>query len=295
MLVCVKATYPVWLNLNTGTRYQMTDIFREIDEDLRRDRAADIVRRYGGVAAGVALVIILGVGGWRFMEYRASQAAAEAGVRFEQAVKQLAEAGQAAEGVKALEALAASGPAGYPALARFRLASQQATTDASAGLAAFDALAADASLEQGLRDVARIRAATIAVDSASPEDIVKRVESLATPASQWRNQARELMGLAWMKAGKLAEAEKLFAQIAVDGEAPQSLRRRAQLFMELAAAGPVTIAQPAAIAPTPPGAAPSLATPSMTAPSLAAPPIAAPGGVTLPSPSSGAAAPATQN
>ncbi|MFD2677513.1 tetratricopeptide repeat protein [Camelimonas lactis] len=229
----------------------MSDIFREIDEDLRRDRAADLARRYGGVAAVVALVVILGVGGWRFMEYRASQQAADAGVAFEQAVKQLRDGGDAAAGVRALEAIAGQSAGGYRTLARFRLASQKAATDKAAAIAAFDALAADSSLDPALRDMARIRAATIDVDMASPEAIVKRLEGLAAPNHVWRNQARELIGLAWMKAGKLEEAGRWFAQVAVDGEAPQSLRRRAQLFMELAAAGPViAAAAPAADSPS---------------------------------------------
>jgi len=232
----------------------MSDIFREIDEDLRRDRAADLARRYGGVALGVALVVILGVGGWRFMEHRAAQQAADAGVAFEQALKQLRDGGNAAAGVSALETIAGQSAGGYRTLARFRLASQKAITDKPAAIAAFDALAADNSLDPALRDLARVRAAAIDIDIAPPEAIVKRMEGLAAPNSAWRSQARELIGLAWMKAGKLEEAGRWFSQVAVDGEAPQSLRRRAQLFMELAAAGPVT----AAPAPAPAAASPSL-------------------------------------
>lgn len=249
----------------------MSDIFREIDEDLRRDRAADLARRYGGVAAGVALVVILGVGGWRFMEHRAAQQAANAGVAFEQALKQLRDGGNAAAGVSALEAIASQSAGGYRTLARFRLASQKAATDKAAAIAAFDALAADSSLDGALRDLARIRAATIDVDTASPEAIVKRMEGLAAPNSAWRSQARELIGLAWMKAGKLEEAGRWFSQVAVDGEAPQSLRRRAQLFMELAAAGPVTVAAvPATASPSlfnapQPQLTPALSTPAQPA------------------------------
>lgn len=229
----------------------MSDIFREIDQDLRRDRAADAARRYGVIVGGVALVVILGVGGWRFMEYRASQQAATTGVAFEQAVKQLRAGGDAAVGDRELDAIAAKSAGGYPALARFRLASQKAATDKAAAIAAFDALAADAKLDQSLRDLARIRAATIDVDVAPPEAIVKRLEGLAAPNGAWRSQARELIGLAWMKAGKLEEAGRWFSQVAVDGDAPQSLRRRAQLFMELAAAGPVTtVAAPASASPS---------------------------------------------
>lgn len=255
----------------------MSDIFREIDEDLRRDRIAAFARRYGGLVAGVVLAAVIGVGGWRYMEYRAAQQADEAGARFATALKQLGESGSGAEGLRALEALAQNGPGGYAALARFRLASATAQKDRAAGIAAFDALAGDTGLEPGLRDFARMRAALLAVDVATPDEIASRVQGLAQPGNPWRNQARELIGLAWLKAGKLAEAEQQFLQVAVDAEAPQALRRRAQLFLELAAAGPVAVIPAAAPAPAASAATPADSTSSGT------------------SGAAGAGAPATQN
>ena len=43
----------------------MPDIFDEVNEDLRADRARTLLRRYGGLLAAGALLVVAGAGGWQ--------------------------------------------------------------------------------------------------------------------------------------------------------------------------------------------------------------------------------------
>src|SRR6478609_3918140 len=55
----------------------MSDIFREIDEELRRDNVAKLWERYGKYIVGLAAVIVLATGaavGWREYQMRVQRA-----------------------------------------------------------------------------------------------------------------------------------------------------------------------------------------------------------------------------
>ena len=51
--------------------------------------------------------------------------------------------------------------------------------------------------------------------------------------SRWRFSAKEILGLAAFKEGKIADAERLFGEIVSDGEAPQGMRQRAEVMLTL--------------------------------------------------------------
>ena len=100
-----------------------SEIIREVEEDLRRERYQEIWNRYGMVIAAVALAIVLGVAGYKGWQYWQQTRAETAGARFEGAL-QLARDAKAADSIAALEAIAKDAPSGYQTLARFRLAAE---------------------------------------------------------------------------------------------------------------------------------------------------------------------------
>lgn len=212
----------------------MADIFQEVDEDIRRERALRLWAAYGRYVIGAAVLIVLAVAGWRYWQSRQEAEAQAAGARFEQAL-QLGKDGKAAEQTTALQAMAGDGPAGYRVLARFRLAAQAAETDAAAGAKAFDDLAIDAGLGEAARDIARMRAAALVVDTAPYADMQARVEALSSPSSAWRHVARELLGLSAWRAKNMAAATRWYEMLLADSEAPTTLRQRAQTMMQLIA------------------------------------------------------------
>lgn len=224
----------------------MSDIIREVDEELRHERYRKLWDRYGIYVVGAALLLVIAIAGWRLWEWYAAREAAASGARFEAAM-QLAAEGRRFEAEAAFNDLARSATAGYRVLARFRAAGEAGRTDPKAGVEAFDALAADGSLEPAMRDMARLHAAYLLVDTASVAEIRNRMEPLAGPAAPFRHSANELVGLAHYRAGEHEAAAKIFATILGDPEVPPALRQRAQVMNALvsgavagAAAAPAT-------------------------------------------------------
>lgn len=216
----------------------MTDFIREVEEEYRRDKAIEAWKRYQNWIIAGAILIVLATGAWRFWETRQKQAAEAAGARFETAI-QLAREGKPQEAEAAFLDIARAGPPGYAALARFRAAHEIADRNAAEAVTIYDALASDAAVEPMLQNVARLRAALLRVDEAGADEIKRRLEPLAAPASAFRHSARELLGLAALKAGDYEGAGRWFDMIMADPQAPQGLRERAGTMLGLVAAGPI--------------------------------------------------------
>ena len=210
----------------------MSDIFQEVDEEVRRERLQQLWERHSNLIIALALLVVLGVAGWRGYEYWENQKAAEAGAAFEAAVAQ-SEADKHAEAQAAFAKVATEGTAGYRTLARFREATELAKTDPAAAAKAYDALAADSSIGRTLQDAAAIRAGLILVDTASLADLTARLEPLTAADRPFRHTARELLALAAYRAGDKEAAQKWFDLIATDVETPAGMRQRIEVLMTL--------------------------------------------------------------
>ena len=213
----------------------MSDIFREVDEEVRRDEAVKFWEKYQSLIIGAALLIIAVTGGWRLYDHFRTKAAEEAGAKFV-AAQALAREGKSTEAVAALNALAKDAPAGYALLARMRAAGEIGQSDARAGAAAFDALAADAATPPLLRDVARIRAGLLLADSAEPAQLEARLKPMAEAGQPMRNLAREILGVGALKRNDAEAAARWFDMIVVDAQASADARARAEAFLGLVSA-----------------------------------------------------------
>lgn len=218
----------------------MSDIFREIDEEVRRDKAAAVWKKYGNVFIAIAVLVVLGVAGWQFWQQQERKKAEAVGARFEAAMRASRD-GNASEAETILTELSANAPAGYRQLSRFRLAAEAGKRDAAAGAAAFDALANDGSLDPYYRDLARLRAGMLRVDLLPYAELRKALEPLATPTGQWRHSAREFLGIAALKANLFEDAGRWFDAVVTDPQTPQVLRQRVELYLTLVRGGPVAI------------------------------------------------------
>jgi hypothetical protein len=212
----------------------MADIFNEIEEDLRRERMARLWKRFGPAVVAAAVLIVLGVSGMRAWEWYSAKQAEETGGRFEAALALTRQDNNSAQAEAALDAIAKDAPGGYVLLARFRAASELAVTDKSAAAARFEDIAGDISVPSLARDLARIRAALILVDTGSQADVASRVEPLAATGNSWRHSAREILALAAWKAGNVADTRRWAQELISDAETPQGARARGQLLLDLA-------------------------------------------------------------
>ncbi|MDB5534581.1 MAG: hypothetical protein JWO28_2896 [Hyphomicrobiales bacterium] len=216
----------------------MSDFIREVDEEYRRDQAAKFWVKYQNWVIGVAVLVVIATAGWRLWESQKLKAEQAAGAQF-QAALQLDRDGKSKEAEDAFLDIAKSGPAGYQILARFRGAAEIAGRDPKAAVQVYDALATDATVDPVLQSAARLRAAYLRVDDADQAEIKQRIEPLAAPTSPFRHSARELLGLAALKANDMQAAGRWLDMIVADPQAPQSLRDRATTLLGLVASGGV--------------------------------------------------------
>lgn len=210
----------------------MSELFDEVDEEVRREQLKKLWDKYSLYFIALMVLVVAAVGGWRGYQYLEAQKAAEAGATFEKAVE-LSEQGKHAEAETAFADLAAKAPSGYRTLARLRAAAEASARDPKAAAKMYDDIAADSSLGSEWRDLAKIRAAGLLVDSASYADIQQRLESSAEPKSTYRHSARELLALSAWRNNDMTAARKWVDAIAEDGETPPGLRSRAEALQAL--------------------------------------------------------------
>lgn len=210
----------------------MSDIFNEVDEEVRRERLRQLWNRHGNLAIAIAVLALVAVGGWRGYQYYENKQAAAAGAQFD-AAADLADQGKATDAEAAFGKIAVEGTQGYRTLARLRLAAVTAERDPKAAVTAYDAIANDASAGKVFQEYAGLRAGMLLVDSAPLADITKRLEPLAQTSGAFRHSARELLALAAVRASDSVAAKKWFDMILSDAETPQSMRTRIDMLMTL--------------------------------------------------------------
>ncbi len=210
----------------------MSDIFREVDEDIRQEKYRRLWDRLGPWVIGVAVLIVVGTGGYRGWLYLQEKQSQSAGDKFFEAVR-LSEAENYQEAA-ALYGELETAIGGYPALARLRQATDLANAGKTAeALAEFDAIAADSNLMDAMRDVASIRAGYLAVDSEGYSAVADRVEPLTADTGPFRAAARELLALSAWKSGDVEEARKWLAALEEDPETPADVSRRTGLLADV--------------------------------------------------------------
>jgi hypothetical protein len=210
----------------------VSDIFREVDEEVRREKLQQLWDRHSNLIVAAALLVVLAVGGWRGYDWWEQKKAAEAGQAFEAAVL-LAEGGKQAEAQAAFAKVAQEGSSGYRTLARFREAAELAKTDPAAAVNAYAVLAADSSLGITLQDLAATRGGLIMVDTAPLAELTARLEPLTAANRPFRHTAREILALGAWRAGDAPAAKRWFDLIATDAETPAGTRQRMDVLMTL--------------------------------------------------------------
>jgi hypothetical protein len=206
---------------------------REVDEEIRSDQFKSLWDRYGIVLISTAVAIVLATAAWRGYEYWTKSQASKSGDAF-LAATQLAAKGDSDAALAALADLEKTGFGSYPVLARMRTATVEAAKgNMTKAVELFDAVSNDTGVDAAIRDMARLRAGLLMVDSGKYQDVAARVEVLSSEVNPLRHSAREALGLAAWKEAKAAEAEGFFKQIADDTTAPANLVQRANLMLDV--------------------------------------------------------------
>jgi hypothetical protein len=202
---------------------------REVDENLRRDQAEKVFKRYGSWIIAAAVLLLAAVGGWLSWK---NQQAEKAAAGSEQFAAILTDVGQGKTGndvTQRLDALAADGPgslAGAARLTRAAVALQK--SDRATAIAQYRQVMEDGDVLPAFRDAATIRLTQLEFDSLQPQQVIDRLAPLATKDSAWYGSAGELTALALLKANRRSEAAALLNGVAASKDVPPSLRARAE-------------------------------------------------------------------
>jgi hypothetical protein len=210
----------------------VSEIFDEVNEDVRREQLKKLWDKYSIYIVALALLIVAGVGGWRGYEYLEARKAAEAGALFDKA-SELSDANKHAEAEAAFADLAAKAPRGYRILSRLRTAAEVAHRDKPAAAKMFDDIAADGSVGAPERDLARVRAAQLLLETTTYPNMLQRLEPATAKDATFRHTARELLALSAWRANDAAATRQWLDVIASDGETPPALRSRAEALQAL--------------------------------------------------------------
>jgi hypothetical protein len=227
----------------------VSDIFREVEEDVRKERLEKLWKAYGDYAIALVAVIILGVAGY------------ELWLRYEDNQRGRASSAFVAAQHVTNPAQAATAPGGYGELAKLGEAGAlPATGRVNDAIALYKDIAGSDAGPLGA--TARLRAAWLEADNASRADLATLLAPINTPTSPWRQMAREVLAYSDYKAGKNMVAGAAFTALANDPESPDALKNRARAFAAFLQGGgardfgtvPPLAAPPAPG--TPPGPAP---------------------------------------
>ena len=220
--------------------------FREVDEELRSDRAKAAWSRYGRWVIAAAVLLVLVVAGQAIYSHYETRERQAAGDTFLAAIR-LLEDEKREEALLALRQIEAEGNDTYRTLARMRIATELAENEETReAVALYDSVVADPSADPEQRALARIRAGLILVDTGTLAEVEERMTPLAGPGAPYRHSAREILGLAHYRAGDFAEAFNLFSAVVSDAEAPQGVQQRSNLMLDVIASkgGPTRMAEP---------------------------------------------------
>ena len=216
----------------------MSDIFREVDEDVRKDKFQALWSQYGVYVYIVVGGLVLGTAfniWWR--DYRESQRLDDS-ARYQTAVALLSEQ-QTTQAINDLATLAVDSGTGYAVIAKLREAAARAEEgDLGGAVRAYDVLVQDDGVDDVYRDLARLLAAMHLADSGASDEVRERLAPLLVDDSPWRFSAREIDAVLALRDGQRGEARRILQVLVDDAETPSGVRGRAsELLAALASEG----------------------------------------------------------
>ncbi len=205
----------------------MADIFQEIDEELRKDKAKEWWGKYGNYAiAGMAVLLAIAAGVPAWKAYDESQRS-QSSDAFAAAVS-LADGGDSAAALAALSEIADPSSGGYGVLAAMKEAQLRAAAgESAAAVALWDSVAESSAASDVLRQVATLHSVMQQIDTGDAAALDARLAPMTAAGEPFRASALELQAVLALRGGDEARARDLYTLIADDLEAPAGLRQRA--------------------------------------------------------------------
>lgn len=209
----------------------MTDIFQEVDQNVREEKLASLWQRWRPFVYGGVALLIGGVAVNEFiLKPQADAARAARALELENAVKAL-EDGRYGEAQAALKAIVASESKLAPLAAHY-LAQTQLEGGGDAAAAA-ETLAAIGGTEGGPYErLALLKAAYFRADTLTLPELETTLGTLPTEETAMGALARELLAAKAYAVGDIARARTEYNKLKFDAAAPEGVIQRAELALD---------------------------------------------------------------
>jgi hypothetical protein len=204
----------------------VSDLFREAEDELRKETAENVVKKIAPFAIGAIVLALAAGGGWQFYKGQQAKAMETASVAYDAAMAKL-QAGDLAGGEKALAEIAKTAPKGFAAQAALQRGAVLQEQGKSAEARAVFEEATKSIKDVDLSDLARLRAAYIAADSETREQLTARLAPIIDRKGAFAPLARELAAARAWEAGDTAAARTAYSVLQLDLNAPEGVRQRA--------------------------------------------------------------------
>lgn len=209
----------------------MTDIFEEVEEQLRSERYIQLLRRVWPWALAAALIALAAaLGWWAWQGYRAKESA-KASEGYAAALDTL-QAGDSKKAFSMLEETRKHASRGYKTLALMQeggIRMDEGKTEEAVEL--FDQAASSAPSDL-LADMARLKSAFALLDTAPYAALEQRLKPLIDPKRPFSPAAREALAMAKLRAGRLKEARADFVVLRLLPDGTDGIHRRASLAID---------------------------------------------------------------
>ena len=205
----------------------MSDIFQEIDEDLRQDKAARLWKAYGKYVVSLAIFIILAIAGYRFIEHINEENREQASELYELA----SEAGRTGDKKAAIELFSDErfdGTMGYAIISKLKKATLAKSNNDPEGMAiVLKQIVTNEEIPSYLRNLARLK-----LIASGSDNYISQLDALIEGDGPWKFLALELKGGMELEVGNLKEARSIFKELTIEADTPNNMRRRASEILK---------------------------------------------------------------
>ncbi len=195
----------------------------EVNEELRRDRLAASMKRYGWIAVLAVLVI---VGGAAFSEYRKAKVRAQAEALGD-AILAALESDDAAASAAELAAVDAENPQTRAIVALLTASQQIEAEDRAAAIENLNTVAVNGDIPEIYRQLAQFKALTLQSDSMPAPERLQGFEALARSGGTLRLLAEEQIALIAIEQGDTEAAIRGYQALLSDAQVTPDLQQRA--------------------------------------------------------------------
>ena len=251
----------------------MVDVFEQVEEELRSDRYKRLARTWLPVVGGVLLVALLAALAWWGWQSWETSKADKASIAYERGIESL-EANNPTGADAAFKQAAEEGNGAYKAMALMQRAGIALDGNRpDDALAHLDA-AARASRDPLIAAAAALKAARVAMDSASLADIEGRLEPLTGDKRPYRAFAALDLAMARLQHGQIDQAREALVVLKNSLDTPPMVGQLADLAISTidagGAANVAAVVRAQASIPAPAAAAPAQGPAQTPAPAPAA-------------------------